>query len=78
MANSAQTLINAAVAAGFDRLSDRDLMECLLYAAQAGGGGIPSGNYAGVAPTFTPSSGTGLAIDSSTGRLWMYYNGAWH
>jgi hypothetical protein len=37
MASSAQTLITAAVAGGFDALSDRDLKESLLYAAQTAG-----------------------------------------
>ena len=39
MALSAQTLINTAVAAGYDALSERGLRECLLVAAQTGGGG---------------------------------------
>lgn len=37
MAQTAQTLITAAVAAGFDALSDRQLKEALLYAAQTTG-----------------------------------------
>lgn len=35
----AQTLINTAVANGYDKLSDRDLKEALVAAACAGGGG---------------------------------------
>jgi hypothetical protein len=84
MASTAQTLINSAIAAGYDALSTRDLQECLLYAAQSGGGGggqtgqIPTGNYAGGAPTFTPTAGTSiLAIDNSTGKIWVYLNNVW-
>lgn len=37
---TAQALIEAAVALGYDALSHRDLLECLLYATtQASGGG---------------------------------------
>lgn len=39
---------------------------------------IVFGNYGGAAPTFTPASGNGVAIDSVTGQLWEYYGGAWH
>jgi hypothetical protein len=34
---SAQTTLNAAIAAGFDRLSDRDLIMCILRGASSGG-----------------------------------------
>ena len=36
---SAQTTLNAAIAAGFDKLSDRDLLLCILQGAISGGGG---------------------------------------
>ena len=39
MPTDAQTLINSAIANGYDKLSDRDLRESLLAAASAGGGG---------------------------------------
>lgn len=39
MASTAATLINSAIGLGYDRLSDRDIQECILLAAQSGGGG---------------------------------------
>ena len=62
------------------------LMELALLAQistnGAGGGGSGTGatfgNYGGGVPSFTPSGGVGLAVDTSTGTLWEYYNGAWH
>ena len=45
------------------------------------GGGIQgfSGNYGGGQPTSTPTSGNiGYAVDTSNGRQWVYYSGAWH
>ena len=43
-----------------------------------GGTGAVFGNYHGGQPTFTPATGNGLAVDTSNGTLWEYYNGAWH
>jgi hypothetical protein len=43
-----------------------------------GGAGATFGNYGGAAPNFTPPSGTGVAIDTSTQNLWVYDNGGWH
>jgi hypothetical protein len=77
---SNQTLINA-IAAGFDQPSTRDLMIIAAYGASSGGGGgggATFGNYAGGQPNFTPSGGTGLAVDTSNGTLWEYYSGSWH
>lgn len=76
---SNQTLINA-IAAGFDQLSTRDLMIVAAFEAGSSGGGTGAtfGNYAGGVPNFTPAGGTGLAVDTSNGTLWMYYSGAWH
>lgn len=58
------------------------LMELALLAqiAQNGGSGgsLTCGNYGGGQPSFTPASGCGLALDTSNGRPWWYYNGAWH
>ena len=76
---TAQTMLNNAIANGFDRLSPRDVMLCILQGAgSGGGGGVPSGNYAGAQPNFTPSTDSALAIDTSNGALWEYYSGAWH
>jgi hypothetical protein len=76
----ATTTLASAISNGYDRLSDRDLKLCILQGASAGGGGTGAtfGNYAGIAPNFTPSGGTGLAVDTSNGTIWSYYNGAWH
>jgi hypothetical protein len=61
---NAQTTLTAAIAAGFDGLSTRDLMLCALYGA--GGAG---GNFAGSgAPT------TQVPVGSS-GTYWDYTNG---
>ena len=37
------------------------------------------GNYSGGQPTFVPNPGiVGLAIDTSNGRLWLYWNNQWN
>ena len=69
--------INSCIPPGFQ-------LAVLIYLASqiAANGGTGSGatfaDYGGGAPTFTPSAGTGLAVDTSDGTLWEYYNGAWH
>ena len=62
---NAQTTLNAAIAAGFDRLSTRDAMLCILYGA---GGGDYSGSGAPSAQT-PPPVPTG-----SGGTYWDYTN----
>lgn len=42
-----------------------------------GGSGVTTGNYAGGQPNFTPTTAGAVAIDSSNGRIWWYFNGAW-
>lgn len=37
-----------------------------------------SGNYGGQVPNFTPSTATAIAIDTSNGAQWDWYNGSWH
>ena len=54
------------------------ILNALNQGAGGGGTGATFGNYAGGQPTFTPASGIGLAVDTSNGTLWEYYNGAWH
>ncbi len=61
MADSAQTLVTAAVGQGYMALSWRSLAECLLYAVSNGGGGggggsgaVDQGNGAPAAPPATP------------------------
>ena len=41
-------------------------------------GGVPTGNYAGGQPTFTPATSGAVAVDRSNGRIWWYYSGAWN
>jgi hypothetical protein len=81
MAQTAQSLLNSATALGYDALSYRDTLECILFNVQSGaagaGGGFTQGNYAGGTPTFTPGSSPAWAIDTSTGLLWVYFNSAW-
>jgi hypothetical protein len=48
MADSAQTLVTAAVGQGYMALSWRNLAECLLYAVSNGGGGGGGGGSGGV------------------------------
>jgi|SRR5579872_5103493 len=43
-----------------------------------GGSGLSCGNYAGAQPTFTPTTSCANAIDTSNGRVWYYFNSAWH
>jgi hypothetical protein len=60
--------------------SQRDLLVKILQAILAGGGGVVynAGNYGGSQPNFTPSGSTGFATDTSNGRFWQYWSGAWH
>lgn len=75
----AQLLTAASEFGQFDELSSKWAVIYLLSQIQSGGtvGGIPTGAYAGAAPNFTPSTAGALAIDSSTGKLWAYFNGNW-
>ena len=80
MACDAQSLLNTAYAAGYAKLSERDLQACILAAACAGvgGGGTigPGGDmvfgqivvYVGAAPVASPANQNAPAIAySSTG-----------
>ena len=51
---------------------------CQIANSGGAGGGLTCGNYAGNQPTFTPASGCALALDTSNGRPWWYYNGQWN
>lgn len=60
-------------------LADTLEISLLSQISVAGGGsGFTFGNYAGVAPNFTPATGEGAAVDTSNGTVWYYYSGAWH
>jgi hypothetical protein len=53
---------------------------CQLASGAAGSIGTTFGNYGGGPnePTFTPASGTGVAVDTFDGTVWYYYSGSWH
>ena len=71
---SAQTTLTAAIAAGFDRLSPRDVMLCVLQGAS--GATLDSISVAGP-PTAIPPAIANIVVDSN-GRQWQYFQGAWH
>ena len=67
---------------GFAAMSDGDKMAILLQllcniSSSGGAGGVVCGAYAGQ-PTFTPASGCGVAIDTTTDIIYWYYSGSWH
>lgn len=69
---NAQTTLNSAIAAGFDSLSTRDVMLCILQGASSGGGG-GGGNLAGSGSPIgvvTPTSLGQLYADYTTPGLW--------
>ena len=73
----AQTLINSAVALGFDRLAERQLKEVIAYCADnitvSGGGGLVGvGSPEGAV---TAAAGTSY-LDTSTDSLWYKASGA--
>lgn len=70
---TAQVLINGAIAAGYDKLSDRDAKICLLYGASAAGT-VTSGT---ADPTTAPASTSGLYYRTDTGTLWAWDGAAW-
>ena len=51
---------------------------CQLASGAAGSIGTTFGNYGSVEPNFTPASGTGVAVDTSDGTVWYFYNGGWN
>lgn len=82
-----KSLLAAAVNAGYmdysikEQFAVETYLTCQIAAGGGGGGGgsgATFGNYGGGQPNFTPAGGTGLAVDTSNGTLWEYYNGAWH
>lgn len=77
---NAQITLNSAIAAGFDRLSTRDVMLCILQGAGSGGTGGSSTlyqNFGGVAPVAAGTTTGQLAIDNSTGQGWVWSGSAW-
>ena len=54
------------------------MCEIVVAGGGGGGGGVTCGDYAGGEPTFTPSTACAVAIDTSNGQIWWYYNGGWN
>lgn len=77
MATSAQTLVNSAISAGYDALSDRLLREALLVAAQSGGGG-GGGGLSGIgSPEGVQTANPGTTYtQTDTGSFWTKLTGA--
>jgi hypothetical protein len=75
MADTADTLIAAAMALGYDGLSDRGLKECLLYAADTnggGGGGSGSVEQGHGAPSGIPTDPLQPAIYTDLDTTFVY------
>lgn len=55
------------------------LTQILANGAGGGGGssGVISGNYGGGSPPAQSSSAPLVAIDSSNGNIWVYFNNTW-
>lgn len=70
----------AGLACDIGVLLELALLQIIAANVGSGGGGTGAtfGNYAAGQPNFTPSGGTGIAVDTSNGTEWFYYNGAWH
>jgi hypothetical protein len=66
---------------GIQRILELALLQLIAEnigaAAGGGGSGVVCGNYGGGQPNFTPTT-CGNAVDTSNGRVWWYYNGAWN
>jgi hypothetical protein len=77
---NAQTTLNSAIAAGFDRLSTRDVILCVLQGASTSGGGGTANlyqNFGGVAPAVAGTQTGQWAIDSSTSNGWVWSGTVW-
>lgn len=77
MADTAQTLITAAIALGYAGLSDRQLKECLLYAADTNGGGGGGGGSGSVeqgngAPVAVPTDPLAPAVYTDLTTTFVY------
>ena len=69
---NAQTTLNSAIAAGFDKLSTHDLLIATVFGANsAGGAGVTTGT---VPPTGTATNGA-LYINLTDNTLWNYNSG---
>lgn len=81
---SAQTLITQAAEYNTFGPGFWPLIELALLQQIAGGGSSGSSSaitfaaYGGGAPTFTPASGFGAALDTDTRNLWVYDADGWN
>lgn len=79
---TANQILASAIQNGYDGLSTRDLMLCILFGAQTGGGGSAalSDSIAVAGPPVGTPAANGLLniIVDSNGRQWNYYGGAWN
>lgn len=80
----AQSLVTAAaclecqIPAG---MQDAVIIYLLCQIASNGSGGaagISCGNYSGGQPNFTPATTCAVAVDTSSGRPWWYFNSQWN
>jgi hypothetical protein len=60
------------------QLLAKELVALNSGSASPGTGGFTQGNYAGIAPNFTPTSQPWWAVDTSNNHLWTYFSNAWH
>jgi hypothetical protein len=80
-----QTLADAS-ACILEKLSkgERDAVEtslaCSIAASGGGGGstGVTAADYGGAEPSFTPATDGAVAIDTSDGHIWWWFNGVWN
>ncbi len=78
MACDAQTLITAAIGNGYNKLSDRDLLACILAAACAGGAGgggigaVMTGAFANPNGNVSPADQTVAALYYPIGGGTLY------
>lgn len=68
-------------AAALQGVINPDLVTIYLLEAIASGTGAggftPAANYGGVAPNVTPGTSFSMTVDTSNGRVWLWYNGIW-
>jgi len=79
---SAQSLISQAQCYICNGANTNMLLAQLLVLLSPGGaggqgGGVFSGNYGGGQPNFTPLTSAAIAIDTSNGTEWTWFNNQW-
>lgn len=86
-ATDVQSLLSSSDVKGYSGASNSsvaDLLELALLniianniSGGGGGGGVTAANYGGAQPSFTPATDGAVAIDTSTGQIWWWFNGVW-